>query len=183
MSEQHVPIPGAWRRRTALIAPAIVLLLATVLASARDAAVAPGVDIGGEGVKTAHLSLADLAKLPHVRVHASAHGSEADWEGVPLIELLKSAGAPSGETLRGPALALYVRVAASDGYRVVFALGELDPSIGNETAILADRKDGKPIDDKEGPLRMIVPGDKRPARWVRQVIAIDLLRAPDSKSP
>ena len=112
-----------WRRRTALIAPAIVLLLAAVLASARDAAVAPGVDIGGEGVKTAHLSLADLAKLPHVRVHASAHGSEADWEGVPLIELLKSAGAPSGETLRGPALALYVRVAASDGYRVVFALG------------------------------------------------------------
>ena len=156
----------------------LALFIATAGASAREAAGAPGVDIGGEGIKATHLALADLAKLPHASVHASAHGDDADWDGVPLIELLKSAGAPSGETLRGPALALYVRVRAADGYRAVFALGEIDPSVGGETAILADRKNGKPIDDQEGPLRMIVPGDKRPARWVRQVVAIDLLRAP-----
>src|SRR5262249_62182964 len=101
-----------------------------------------------------------------------------DWDGVPLIEILKSAGAPTGEALRGPALSLYVVVGAADHYRAVFALGELDPSTGNRQAILADRKDGKPLDDKDGPLRVIVPDDKRPARWVRQVIAIDLLRAP-----
>jgi DMSO/TMAO reductase YedYZ molybdopterin-dependent catalytic subunit len=162
---------------------ALALLLACTGAFARDASVATGVDIGGERVSSAHLALGDLAKLAHVRVHASAHGTEGDWSGVPLIDLLKSAGAPSGETLRGSALALYVCVTAADGYRAVFALAELDPSIGGETAILADSKNGRPLDDKEGPLRIVVPGDRRPARWVRQVVAIDLLGAPAAKSP
>jgi DMSO/TMAO reductase YedYZ molybdopterin-dependent catalytic subunit len=172
-------------RMKALRVLALGFAFAASVAFARDAAVAntaSGVDVGGEHVTAAHLSPADLAKLPHVRVHASAHGDEADWDGVPLIELLKSAGAPSGETLRGPALALYVRITAADGYRAVFALAELDPSTGNAQAILADRKNGAPIDDKEGPLRVIVPADKRPARWVRQVIAVDLLSAPASNA-
>ena len=43
-----------------------------------------------------------------------------------------------------------------------------------------DAEDGKPPDDKEGPLRVVVPDDKRPVRWGRQVVAIDLLRAPDA---
>jgi DMSO/TMAO reductase YedYZ molybdopterin-dependent catalytic subunit len=141
--------------------------------------VAPdGVDVGGEIAKPTHLTLAALAAIPHVKLHASAHGVEGDWDGVPLIEILRAAGAPGGETLRGPALALYVRITAADGYRAVFALAELDPSTGDAQAILADRHDGKPLDANEGPLRVIVPHDKRPARWVRQVIAIELLRAP-----
>lgn len=153
-------------------------LFACSLAHARDASLKSGVDIGGEIVKHEHLSLDDLAKLPHVHLHASAHGVEGDWDGVPLIEILKSAGAPTGEALRGPALSLYVVVGAADHYHAVFALGELDPSTGDRQAILADRKDGKPLDDKDGPLRVIVPDDKRPARWVRQVTTIDLHRAP-----
>lgn len=164
----------------AFFASRFVLLaaLACACAYAKELAPAGGIDVGGEIVAHEHLTLADLAKLPHVKVHASAHGIEGDFDGVPLIEILRAAGAPTGETLRGPALALYVRITAADGYRAVFALAELDPSTGARDAILADRKDGKPLDEKEGPLRVIVPGDKRPARWVRQVTAIDLLRAP-----
>jgi DMSO/TMAO reductase YedYZ molybdopterin-dependent catalytic subunit len=138
-----------------------------------------GVEIGGEIVRREHLTIDELAKLPHVHVHASAHGIDADWDCVPLIEILRAAGAPSGETLRGPALALYVRISAADRYRAVFALAELDPSTGNTQAILADRRDGKPLGADEGPLRVVVAGDKRPTRWVRQVVAIDLLKAPD----
>jgi DMSO/TMAO reductase YedYZ molybdopterin-dependent catalytic subunit len=162
----------------------VVLLVVCAYAYANEPAPAQstGIDVGGEIVRHEHLSREDIAKLPHVKVHASAHGVEGDFDGVPLIEILRAAGAPTGEALRGPALALYVRITAADGYRAVFALGELDPSTGNRGAILADAKDGKPLDDKDGPLRVIVPGDRRPARWVRQVIAIDLLRAPDSKS-
>jgi DMSO/TMAO reductase YedYZ molybdopterin-dependent catalytic subunit len=170
-----LPRPVVWLARM------LTLLLACTFASAhaKDAPTAAGVDIGGDIVKHAHLTIDDLAKLPHVRVHASAHGVAADWDGVPLIEILRAAGAPGGETLRGPALALYVRISAADGYRAVFALAELDPATGNAQAILADRRDGKPIESDEGPLRVIAPGDKRPARWVRQVVAIDLLKAPD----
>lgn len=159
----------------------LVLLAALACACAYAKEPAPahvaGVDVGGEVVVHEYLTLADLAKLPHVTVHASAHGVEGDFDGVPLIEILRVAGAPAGEALRGPALALYVRITAADGYRAVFALAEIDPSTGNRDAILADAKDGKPLDEKDGPLRVIVPSDKRPARWVRQVVAIDLLRA------
>ena len=163
--------------RALVLAASLLLALPAV---ARDAGptAAAHVDVGGEVAKPLHLSAEDLAKLPRARVHASAHGTEGDWEGVALIELMHAAGAPIGEALRGANLRLYLRIDAADGYHAVFALAEIDPGIGGAQAILADRRDDKPLAADEGPLRIIVPGDKRPARWVRQVTAIELLKAP-----
>jgi DMSO/TMAO reductase YedYZ molybdopterin-dependent catalytic subunit len=70
------------------------------------------------------------------------------------------------------AVATYVVVDAADGYRAVFALAELDPAQTDRVILLADRKDGQPLPAAEGPLRVVVPGEKRPARWVRQVKAV-----------
>ena len=158
---------------------ALLLALSAGVALAQDAtAPAPAViAAGGEIAKPLELTAADLAQLPHTRVHAKAHDVEGDYDGVLLSVLLRALGAPSGEALRGPNLALYVRIRAADGYRAVFALGELDASIGNANVILADRRDGQPLDAKEGPFRIIAVADKRPARWVRQVVAIDVLKA------
>jgi hypothetical protein len=86
-------------------------------------------------------------------------------------------GAPSGDALRGKELADYVVVDARDGYRVVFALAEFDAGYSDRIALLADRVDGKAIDSTTGPLRLVVPDEKRPARWVRQVTRITLMRA------
>jgi hypothetical protein len=61
---------------------------------------------------------------------------------------------------------------AEDGYKVVFALAELDPEFNDSEIIVADTVDGAPIDAKCGPLRLIVPHDKRPARWVRMLKSI-----------
>jgi hypothetical protein len=83
-----------------------------------------------------------------------------------------------GEKLRGKNLSLYVCVRTRDGYQAVFALAELDPGFRDAEVILADRHDGKVLDAKEGPFRIIVAGEKRPARWVREVTSIDVLRAP-----
>jgi hypothetical protein len=66
-------------------------------------------------------------------------------------------------------------VEAADGYRVVFALAEVDPAFATREIIVADRRDGKPMDAKEGPLRIVAPGDKRPARWVRQVTTLRVI--------
>jgi hypothetical protein len=66
-------------------------------------------------------------------------------------------------------------VEAADGYRVVFALAEIDPAFATREIILADKRDGKALDAKEGPLRIVAPGDKRPARWVRQVVTLRLI--------
>ena len=61
---------------------------------------------------------------------------------------------------------------ASDGYKVVFAPAELDAGFTDKVVILAYDKDGKPLDQAEGPFRLIAVGEKRPARWVRGVVKI-----------
>jgi hypothetical protein len=60
-------------------------------------------------------------------------------------------------------------VSAADGYKVAFALAEVDPAFAAREIILADKREGKPLDAKQGPFRVVAPGDKRPARWIRQV--------------
>ena len=135
--------------------------------------------VAGEGGKTISLDFTALDKLPQRRVQAEAHGHKADCSGANLIDVLAQVGAPSGEKLRGKDLSLYVRVRAADGYQVVYALAELDPLFrGDEVPVLTHQCEGKPLDAKDGPFRIVAPGEKRPARWIRQVTAIDLLRTP-----
>lgn len=110
-----------------------------------------------------------LVDLPEADATLSAHGQTQVCRGPTLAAVLAKHGQPQGESLRGPALARGVLVLARDGYRVLFSLGELDPMLGAAPAILATRCDDKPIAGKDGPLRLIVPQDKRPARSVRQV--------------
>lgn len=119
-----------------------------------------------------------LAAMPRVTVQAGSHGdAPSAWEGVALVDVLRAEGAPLGKALRGDALANYVRVTATDGYQVVFGLGELDADMGAARVVLVDRHEGKPLDEKDGPLRLVVPGDQRAARWVRSVSTIELISA------
>lgn len=135
-------------------------------------------EVSGEVEKPLKLALADLELLPHQTVDAVEHsGEKAQYSGVPIYQILKSAGVPMGEQLRGPALSLYIVVIASDGYQAVYALPELDPLTNEGPVILADQKNGRPLDAAIGPLRIILPKEKRHARWVRQVIKIEVRRA------
>ena len=56
-----------------------------------------------------------------------------------------------------------------------------------KVVLLADRRDGKPLSEKEGPLRIVVSDEKRQARWIRQVKSIQVRNAADAaakvKSP
>ena len=72
----------------------------------------------------------------------------------------------------------YVVVDAADGYRVVFSLSELDTAYTDRVVLIADTRDGVALPAREGPFRLVVPGEKRAARWVRQVTAIDVEDAP-----
>ena len=118
------------------------------------------------------IDMATLSALPRETVNADSHGHALTCEGVALVALLRNAGAmPEGE-LRGAQLARFVRADARDGYRVVFSLGELDPATGGRRVFVVDRCNGKPLDADVGPLRLLVPDDARPARWVRQLESI-----------
>ena len=101
-------------------------------------------------------------------------GTAKHYAGVRLSDLLAKAGAPLGEKLRGSALAAYVLARATDGYAVLYSLAELDPALNANQIILADTMDGKPLDQQQGPFRVIVPVEKRPARWIRMVNALEL---------
>lgn len=123
------------------------------------------------------LSAADIAKLPRKILRTTDHGTEATFEGVPLVEVLKLAGVEFGETLRGKRLEMYLLIEAGDGYKAVFALPELDPAFTDKLILLADRRDGRLMSNEEGPLRLVIPDEKRHARWVRRVVGLIVRRA------
>lgn len=123
------------------------------------------------------LSADDLAKLPRETVSVDDQdGTKVQYEGVPLREVLKRAGAPLGNQLRGKALASYVIAKARDGYQVVFGLGELDQAFGNAQIIVADKRDGKPLFGYQGPFRLVCPNDHAGARSVRMLETLELVR-------
>jgi hypothetical protein len=142
------------------------------------AAQAPAVRVRVRAAQDVVLTGADLAKLPRQTARVTSHGEEATYEGVVVRDLLTRAGVPAGEALRGKDLAQAVVVTGADGYRVVFGLAEFDPGFTDRTAILADRKNGAPIGADEGPLQLILTGEKRAGRLVRQVVSIEVVSVP-----
>ncbi|HET6976061.1 MAG TPA: molybdopterin-dependent oxidoreductase [Pyrinomonadaceae bacterium] len=134
--------------------------------------------VGGEVSNPVKLTADDLAKLPRRSVQAKDHdGKDTAFEGIELSEVLKLAGVKFGEHLRSKELALFLVIDAADGYRAVFALPELDHAFTDRIILLADRRDGKPLAEKEGPLRIVIPDEKRQARWVRQATSLTIQRA------
>jgi DMSO/TMAO reductase YedYZ molybdopterin-dependent catalytic subunit len=133
--------------------------------------------VSGDVATPLTLKAEDLAAM--LREKASIpeqDGTEVEYEGVPLREVLKRAGAPLGGQLRGKALASYVLAKAHDGYQVVFALGEIDAQFGNEQIIVADKRDGKPLFGYQGPFRLVCPHDKAGARSVRMLETLEIVR-------
>ena len=137
----------------------------------------PAIAVLVDGKTTTTLDHAALAALPRASVTAATHDEKpAQWQGVALEEIVHRAGVPEGTAMRGRAMARFVRVTGSDGYQVVFSAGELDPTFGNTQVILAEQKDGQTL-SADGPYRLVVPGDKRAARWVRNVATIEVMDA------
>jgi DMSO/TMAO reductase YedYZ molybdopterin-dependent catalytic subunit len=134
--------------------------------------------VTGDVANPLSLSLTDLGAFPRqiLKVTNEHDGKQEIYEGALLADILKRAGVPQGSELRGPALATHVRADAEDGYSVVFSLAELDSGIGDSGVLVADTLNGEPIPDKLGPLRLIVPHDKRPARWVRMLRTITVVK-------
>jgi len=63
-----------------------------------------------------------------------------------------------------------VRITGSDGYAAVVALAELAPQFAGRQVQLAHHLNGAPLTD--GAFRLIVPGDRRAGRSVRDVVRI-----------
>jgi DMSO/TMAO reductase YedYZ molybdopterin-dependent catalytic subunit len=129
----------------------------------------PALVIEGNVEQRLELRTADLGRMPRATlVWNSEGGQEITYEGVWLAELLRQAGASIGERFRAETLATYVIAEARDGYRAIFSLAELDPDFGNRKVLVADRADGRPL-AQAGPVRLIVPDERRRGRSVRML--------------
>jgi DMSO/TMAO reductase YedYZ molybdopterin-dependent catalytic subunit len=156
-----------------------LLLSSPPTARAQTPATATELRIGGDVSTPLVLTAAELKKMPRKTLSAvNPHDKKTEmYEGVLLEELLKKAGVAQGEKLRGAVLATYVIAEAEDGYRVVFSLAELDSGILESNVIVADTMDGAPLAPPQGPFRIVAPLEKRPARWVRMLKSITVVRA------
>src|SRR5579871_1208906 len=123
------------------------------------------------GEKSGEWTTEQLAALPHVTIkvfneHAKA---EQSYSGVPVMELLKTLGVP--EKPHGKDFNVYMVAEGSDGYKVVYSVAEATPDVHDGTILLADAMDGKPLGDN-GPIQLVMTGEKCPARWVRNLVTI-----------
>jgi hypothetical protein len=154
-------------------------IAACALAAAwAGAAAADGVTVTGLTGQKLELSAADIAVLPHQPVTLQLEGGKSEvCDAAPLSAIFAKVGAPQGKALHGSEMADVVMVGAADGYRVALALAETDPLMRpTPTVFLADRCNGAPMAAPEGPFRLIVLGEGRPARSARQVTSIAVLR-------
>ncbi|HMD16386.1 MAG TPA: molybdopterin-dependent oxidoreductase [Terriglobales bacterium] len=157
------------RNRLFFAAVVLALTLHSALAACQQ------LTIQNETGKQTVLARSDIEALPHVRVTAGASGLSTTFEGVPLKALLERAGVWFGETMKGKRLASCLLAEGADGLRVVIALPEIDPAFTDKQVVLAFLKDGKPLDAKEGPYRIVIPDEKRMARWVRRVTTLKIV--------
>ena len=130
---------------------------------------------GERGVFTA----ASLREYPQTQVTVFDHHTNKNetYSGVPLMELLAHLGVPHGKNLMGKPLADYVVATGSDGYTTVLSLGEVDPDFHPGTVLVADAMEGKPLDAKTGPFRLVVTEDRNATRSVRNLVKIEVRTA------
>jgi len=131
--------------------------------------------VTGDVEKPLELTLNDLMRMPRATVRTPGNPG-AEYEGVWLRDILVRAGAPMGQNLRGKALASYVLAKASDGYQVLFTLAEVEPQLGGERLLVADKKDGQSLPKDQAPLRIVCPDDKEGARSVRMLESLEVVR-------
>jgi hypothetical protein len=126
--------------------------------------------------KSTDWTLAQLAALPHktITVFNSHAKANQTYSGVPLMDLLAKAGVPTD--LHGHDLALYLAAVGSDGYIAAYAVAEVNPLTHEGAVLVADAMDGRPL-GTTGPLMMVDSGDKKPSRWVRNLVQVKVQTA------
>jgi hypothetical protein len=76
-----------------------------------------------------------------------------------------------------------VIVKAEDNYQVIFSIAELDPAMNEHPMLVVDRTDDRNVMYYQGPIRLVAIGDKRFARWERQVKEIRVVHVAPPPKP
>lgn len=99
------------------------------------------------------------------------------YSGVSFWDLLNTAaGIAIDPLVKNDVLGKYVVATGSDGYKVVFSLGELDAEFGNQPDMIALTADGASL-GTAGFARIVVPNDVKKGRWVSNLVSLEVFSA------
>jgi hypothetical protein len=129
--------------------------------------------VTGDVLHPGSFDLAALQALPAVQ-----HTVGTDvYTGASFWSLLNDVvGLRIDPTVKNDVLDMYVVATGSDGYRVAFSLGELDPLFGNEPDLVAYSVNGASL-GTDGFSRIVAPDDDRHGRWVSNLVNLEVLHA------
>jgi hypothetical protein len=158
--------------RTLLVA--VMIGFASIAQAQDKPARIDAIELVGAGPATIVITPETLAALPSVErdvtFKTSKGPSSGHYKGVLFWDVLTANKAFEGVG-HNEELAKTFVVTGRDDYRIAFSVGEIHPEFGNSPMMIATEVDGKPFEDG---LRIIVPGDQRGARNVREVVRIEL---------
>jgi DMSO/TMAO reductase YedYZ molybdopterin-dependent catalytic subunit len=97
------------------------------------------------------------------------------YSGVPLASLLPGKPDAGMAGLRNLSDAV-ILVRGTDGYQAAVSAAAVAMDPKGERFLLATARDGKPLAESEGPARLVVPGDPKHVRWVKNIASIRLVR-------
>lgn len=138
--------------------------------------------LGGAVDHPAKVEVAALSARPPIAQalsYSSGSGAQTrSYIGVDLWSLLVDAGLQADPARKNDLLSRYVLATGADGYKVVFALGELNPDFGHKgsTVAYADTASGTsaPLSAADGPFRVTAPGDVKGGRYVSNLVRLDV---------
>ncbi|HXP02975.1 MAG TPA: molybdopterin-dependent oxidoreductase [Stellaceae bacterium] len=152
-------------------AAAAILTGLLLIAPAAAQSPAPALSLEGKVKQPQHWSLDDLKKMQAEHADVSYQTERgpvtASYTGILLWSLIEQAGGID-DTTRNAVARHTIRITATDNYVVILSTGEISPDLGNDRALVAYERDGKPLDN----FRIVVPGDKHGARDVHDVVTI-----------
>jgi hypothetical protein len=126
--------------------------------------------------KATTLSVADLQAMPQTTLTAKNghNGKDETYTGVAVGDLLAKLGFTFDNKTAKRRYRSYVKAEGTDGYWVLYSASELTPILRETASLVALRVDGKPLGD-EGAFKIVIAGEKRPARWVRNLKALSVV--------
>lgn len=146
--------------------------------------------LGGQVVKPEIFTLQKLKAFPPSEVTVTfqtGQGSETQtYVGVPLWTLIKDGAGglkPNPDpTVKNGFLRQYIAVSATDCYKVVLSVGEIEPNFEAKQVLVAyatnNPGQGIQLLGDKGVARLVVPGDKRGGRYISNIRRIDVRSAP-----
>ena len=117
------------------------------------------------------LSVEQITAMKPITQQAAVEHTDRSWTGPLLWDVLVAAGAVD-PAKPADVVHLGVRVVGADGWTAVFGLAELSPEFAGKAIQLADQMNGAPIPGQG--LRLIVPGEHRGGRSVRDVVRVEV---------